>query len=247
MKKSVYKVLNAKQFAFTLCAIAVSAFLIFGVEAFYSYVSANSETKADESRFPVIIIDAGHGGEDGGASSSSGIVEKNINLSISLKVRDLLNSLAFKTVMVRNEDKLIYDENCKTIREKKVSDIHNRMSIMEAYPNSIFLSIHQNHFEQSKYYGAQVFYSKNNEESRMIAERIQSSVVEKLQNENKREVKPSGTEIYLLYNAKSPAVMVECGFLSNSGEAQLLNDETYQTKMSLAIVDGILNYLNNRT
>lgn len=247
MKKTVYKILNAKQFAFTLCAIAVSTVFIFGVEVFYSVGSANAETTENKDSRPVIIIDAGHGGEDGGASSSSGIVEKDINLSISLKVRDLLNSLAFKTVMVRDEDKLIYDENCKTIREKKVSDIHNRMSIMEANPNSIFLSIHQNHFEQSKYYGAQVFYSKNNEESKLIAEKIQSSVVEKLQNENKREVKPSGTEIYLLYNAKSPAVMVECGFLSNSGEAQLLNDENYQTKMSLAIVDGILNYLNNGT
>lgn len=247
MKKTVYKILNAKQFAFTLCAIAVSAVFIFGVEVFYSAGSANAEATENKDSRPVIIIDAGHGGEDGGASSSSGIVEKDINLSISLKVRDLLNSLAFKTVMVRDEDKLIYDENCKTIREKKVSDIHNRMSIMEANPNSIFLSIHQNHFEQSKYYGAQVFYSKNNEESKLIAEKIQSSVVEKLQNENKREVKPSGTEIYLLYNAKSPAVMVECGFLSNSGEAQLLNDENYQTKMSLAIVDGILNYLNNGT
>lgn len=247
MKKTVYKILNAKQFAFTLCAIAVSAVFIFGVEVFYSAGSANAETTENKDSRPVIIIDAGHGGEDGGASSSSGIVEKDINLSISLKVRDLLNSLAFKTVMVRDEDKLIYDSSCKTIREKKVSDIHNRMSIMEANPNSIFLSIHQNHFEQSKYYGAQVFYSKNTEESKMIAEKIQSSVVKKLQNENKREVKPSGTEIYLLYNAKSPAVMVECGFLSNSGEAQLLNDENYQTKMSLAIVDGILNYLNNGT
>ena len=131
------------------------------------------------------------------------------------------------------------------MREKKVSDIRNRMNIMLKYPNSIFLSIHQNHFSQSKYHGAQVFYSKNDPQSKVIAEYIQNAIVEKLQNENTRKIKPSGTEIYLLYHAKSPAVMVECGFLSNGGEAQLLNDEQYQKKMAVAIVDGVIKYLSS--
>ena len=163
-----------------------------------------------------------------------------------MKLKAVFESLGFETVTVRETDCLIYDSGCNAMREKKVSDIRNRMNIMLKYPDSIFLSIHQNHFDQSKYHGAQVFYSKNDQQSKIIAECIQSSIVEKLQNENTRKIKPSGTEIYLLYHAKTPAVMVECGFLSNPGEAQLLNDERYQKKMAVSIADGVLKYLSNR-
>lgn len=242
MKKFMFRIINAKQFAFALCAFAVSALLIFGIDVVYT----NASVEKSKTDLPVIIIDAGHGGEDGGAQSSSGILEKKINLSISLKLEALFNTLGFRTVSVRKTDELIYNDSCKTIREKKVSDIHNRLNIMNEYPDSIFLSIHQNHFSESKYYGAQVFYSKNNPKSEIIAENIQKSIVALLQPENERRIKPSGTEIYLLYHATTPSVMVECGFLSNGGEAQLLNDENYQKKMSLAIADGIIKYLNDR-
>lgn len=242
MKKHFYKIISAKQFVFTLCAVFVSALLIFGIDIVYSTAKSESEKKT----LPVIIIDPGHGGEDGGAQSSSGILEKDINLSISMKLKAAFEALGFETVTVRETDCLIYDSGCNAMREKKVSDIHNRMNIMLKYPNSIFLSIHQNHFSQSKYHGAQVFYSKNDPQSKIIAEYIQSSIIEKLQNENTRKIKPSGTEIYLLYHAKSPAVMVECGFLSNGGEAQLLNDEQYQKKMAVAIVDGVIKYLSSK-
>ena len=242
MKKHFYKIVSAKQFVFTLCAVVISALLIFGIDIIYS----NAKSESEKSTLPTIIIDAGHGGEDGGAQSSSGILEKNINLSISMKLKALFQALGFETVTIREADCLIYDGGCTVMREKKVSDIRNRMSIMEKFPNSIFLSIHQNHFSQSKYYGAQVFFSKNDPESEKIAECIQNSIASKLQNENTRKIKPSGTEIYLLYHAKTPAVMVECGFLSNPGEAQLLNDEKYQKKMAVAIVDGVLKYLGSR-
>ena len=241
MKKHFYKIISAKQFIFTLCAVFVSALLIFGIDIVYSTAKSESE----KSTLPVIIIDPGHGGEDGGAQSSSGILEKDINLSISMKLKAAFESLGFETVTVRETDCLIYDSGCNAMREKKVSDIRNRMNIMLKYPNSIFLSIHQNHFGQSKYHGAQVFYSKNDPQSKVIAEYIQNAIVEKLQNENTRKIKPSGTEIYLLYHAKSPAVMVECGFLSNGGEAQLLNDEQYQKKMAVAIVEGVIKYLSS--
>ncbi len=242
MKRQIYKIVSAKQFVFTLSAVIISALLIFGIDIVYSTAKSESKTNA----LPVIIIDAGHGGEDGGAQSSSGILEKDINLSISMKLKAVFESLGFETVTVRETDCLIYDSGCNAMREKKVSDIRNRMNIMLKYPDSIFLSIHQNHFDQSKYHGAQVFYSKNDQQSKIIAECIQSSIVEKLQNENTRKIKPSGTEIYLLYHAKTPAVMVECGFLSNPGEAQLLNDESYQKKMAVSIADGVLKYLSNR-
>lgn len=242
MKKSIYALISIKQLFICLTAIITAVAIVFGLDIYHLKTRAQENEKKE---LPLIIIDPGHGGEDGGTVSSSGIVEKDINLSICLKIDNLLKLYGFDTLMTRNDDRLIYDSDCKTTREKKVSDIHNRMSIVEKYPDSIFLSIHQNHFDQSKYCGAQVFYSRNNPESQIIAECIQASVISKLQPENTRLIKPSGTEIYLLYHAKSPAVMVECGFLSNGAEAQLLNDDEYQTKMSAAIVQGILTYLDS--
>lgn len=240
MKKSIYAIIGLKQFIICLSAIIAAAAIVFGLDIYHLKSSAQADMKREP---PLIIIDAGHGGEDGGTVSSSGIVEKDINLNVSLKIHQILKLYGFETLMIRSEDKLIYDSDCKTVRQKKVSDIHNRMNIVNKYPDSIFLSIHQNHFDQSKYCGAQVFYSKNNPASMEIAECIQSSIISKLQPENSRQVKPCGSEIYLLYHAKSPAVMVECGFLSNGAEAQLLNDDEYQTKMAAAIIQGILTYL----
>lgn len=243
MNKIKFKVISFRQFL--LIAAIFSLVIVSFIVA--DTVTLTSSSNIEQSLVPVIIIDPGHGGEDGGAQSASGILEKNINLAVSLKLKALLETLGFDTIMTRTDDRLIYDSSCTVMREKKVSDIHNRMSLLEKYPNSIFLSIHQNHFEQSKYNGAQVFYSKNNSESEIIAEAIQQSIVEKLQKTNDRQIKPSGTEIYLLYHAKTPAVMVECGFLSNPGEALKLQDDNYQTQMSMAIADGLINYLINRT
>lgn len=241
MKKLLYRTVSAKTFVFLFFALIAVCALVFGGGAFAQKTSAEAQ-KRDP---PVIVIDAGHGGEDGGASSSSGIIEKDINLSISMKVKSLLDTIGFKTVSVRSDDRLIYDSSCKTMREKKVCDIHKRLDIMNSYPGCIFLSIHQNHFSQSKYTGAQVFYSKNTPESALLAECIQNSFAQNLQKENTRKIKPSGTEIYLLYHAKETAVMVECGFLSNGGEAELLNDNDYQTKTALTIVSGLMQYLSN--
>lgn len=239
MKKAVYLTFRLKLFltALTFILLIGSLFMLFGMK---SQIVTSSSVQTQK---PLIIIDAGHGGEDGGTQSSSGIVEKDINLEISKKVNAIFESFGYETLMIREEDKMVYDGNCSTQREKKVSDIHNRMEIIEKYPDSIFLSIHQNHYSESKYNGAQVFYSPNSDESKLIAESIQNSIISLIQNENTRKIKQSGTEIYLLYHAESPAVMVECGFLSNPGEALLLKDEEYQKKMSLAIAAGVNQYL----
>lgn len=242
MKKLFYRTISAKTLVFTFFAFTAVCALVFGGGAIAQKTSAG----ASGSELPVIVIDAGHGGEDGGTSSSSGILEKDINLAISMKLKSLLDSMGFRTVCIRESDRLIYDSSCKTMREKKVSDIHNRLQIMNTYPGCIFVSIHQNHFSQSKYTGAQVFYSANNPESALLAECIQNSFAQNLQKNNTRKIKPSGTGIYLLYHAKETAVMVECGFLSNGGEAELLKDNDYQTKTALAIVGGLTEYLNNR-
>lgn len=202
-------------------------------------VFGTKETLSDVSDSKkVIVIDAGHGGEDGGAQSQSGILEKYINMAISDRLNELFSFFGYETVMTRSGDELIYDRSCSTIREKKVSDIHNRMKIVENNPNCIFLSIHQNHYEGTSSCGAQVFYSPNNAESEKLAESIQKTIVSDIQRDNKRLVKKSGNEIYLLRHAQVPAVMVECGFLSNPQEAEMLNKEEYQTVMAFEIFKG---------
>lgn len=244
MKKGVYFTFTFKSLFGTFLTLCLSV-------SFLSMLFYTSKVKENESLSvsitekavnPLIIVDAGHGGEDGGTSSSQGVREKDINLQISNKVSMLLNLAGFKTLMTRTEDGLLYDGNHDTMRSKKVADIRKRMDIINSNPESVFLSIHQNYFTESKYWGTQVFYSGNNPESKAIAEEIQNSVANCIQKENARKIKQSGKEIYLLYHAESPAVMVECGFMSNPSEALLLCDEKYQIKMAIAIINGVNNY-----
>lgn len=187
-----------------------------------------------------VIIDAGHGGVDGGAVGVDGVVEKGINLAISLKLKALFTASGYQVIMTREDDRSIHDEGSETIRRKKTTDIHNRFKIMEENPKALFLSIHQNKFGQSQYSGTQVFYSANNEISKVLAQSIQESVKAQLQPQNDRAIKPAGDNLYLLYHAKSPAVLVECGFLSNPTEAGLLQSDAYQNKMAFAIYCGVL-------
>jgi N-acetylmuramoyl-L-alanine amidase len=237
MKKGLYIFFNLRQFL-TLSLVFILAFSLTLAYRFASTTTSSTVINTDRT----IIVDAGHGGEDGGTQSSTGVLEKDINLAISFKVGTILRLMGYTVVYTRSEDKLQYGADALKQRQKKVSDIHYRMNLMENYPDAVFLSIHQNYFTQSKYYGAQVFYSKNNPLSKTIAESIQGNIHKLLQNDNDRQIKPSGTDVYLLYHAKNPAVMVECGFMSNPGEALLLSDGEYQKKMALAIVAGIEEY-----
>lgn len=226
------------------CLIFSFIFLISTTENL-SMTSADIKIEKANNRRS-IIIDAGHGGEDGGTSSSKGTKEKDINLKISLKLCCLLELCGYNTIMTRTEDKLIYNGNLKTIREKKSSDLSNRLKIAESNPDAIFLSIHQNYFAESKYSGTQVFYSKNNPLSFILAEEIQNAVISDLQNNNTRKIKPSGKEIFILYKAKSPSVMVECGFMSNYSESLKLEDDHYQLEISLSVINGINNYYDKK-
>jgi N-acetylmuramoyl-L-alanine amidase len=168
--------------------------------------------------------------------------EKEINLAIALKLQKLLEISGFRVSMTRTTDVSISDDHLDTVRERKVSDLHNRLKMIEAQENCVFISIHQNHFTSSRYSGAQVFYSTKNDESKELAETIKSRVVELVQPENKRETKPATSSIYLLWNTKVPAILVECGFLSNESEAAKLNDKTYQQQSAFAICSGVLDY-----
>lgn len=192
-----------------------------------------------------VIIDAGHGGDDGGAIGIDGTVEKDINLDIALKLEKLLNFYGFDVIMTRTEDIMTCDDGLDSLRKRKVSDIHNRFDVLEKNPDAVFISIHQNKFEDNSQHGTQVFYSGNNDESKLLAESIQNSIVSVLQPDNSRVVKKSGSGIYLLYHAKLPAVLVECGFISNPAEVKKLNDEKYRMKIAILIADGLIKYLMN--
>lgn len=192
-----------------------------------------------------VIIDAGHGGDDGGAIGIDGTVEKDINLDIALKLEKLLKFYGFDVIMTRTEDIMTCDDGLDSLRKRKVSDIHNRFDVLEKNPDAVFISIHQNKFEDNSQHGTQVFYSENNDESKLLAESIQNSIVSVLQPDNSRVVKKSGSGIYLLYHAKLPAVLVECGFISNPAEVKKLNDENYRMKIAILIADGLIKYLMN--
>ena len=189
-----------------------------------------------------VIIDAGHGGVDGGAVASDGTLEKDINLSVALKLERIMNLFGYNTLMVRTTDTLISDKDASTIRQKKSTDLHNRAKLLQDYDNAVLISIHQNKYTSSKYSGTQVFYSPNNESSKLLAQSVQDSVVNGLQPQNNHEIKQSGSEIFLLYTAQKPAIMVECGFLSNTDELTKLKDEKYQTSIATAIFLGINQY-----
>lgn len=234
-------ILNKKEFVklilITISIIALSALFLYGCNM---YVTANTQGQ----ELPVIVIDAGHGGEDGGAVATDGTNEKDINLSIANYLNDIFTTAGFKTVMTRTSDIAIYDEGKETIKEKKVSDMHNRLEIFNSNSNSIVISIHQNKFEQEKYNGTQVFFSPNSEDSEVLAENIRLSVVNMLQPDNTRENKKATKDIYLLYNCKQPSVIVECGFLSNNNELAKLKTEEYQKQMAFSIFCGCMEYIN---
>lgn len=197
-----------------------------------------------ENLSPLIIIDPGHGGEDGGAVGHNGIVEKNINLKISLALRDTLKLLGYETIMTRDKDKAIYDESAINLRQKKRSDLKNRLAIINKNTgeDSIFISIHQNKFPNEKYSGTQVFFSKNNPKSENLAVCVKDSITSKLQPKNDREIKEATSKIFLLNNAKIPSITIECGFLSNKEESQKLNDENYQKKLAFCTIFGINDF-----
>lgn len=223
---------------FSVCIAAAICVIIAAPE---SAEAVNTVSRYDVS--PIIIIDPGHGGFDGGTSTTDGIPEKDINLAISLYLRDYLEYFGFKTVMTRETDTSLEANPKASVKDKKTSDIHYRFDLMETTDNCIFVSVHQNHFSESKYSGAQVFYSpKASEYSQILAQCIQSSVVSKLQPTNTRMIKPCDTSVYLIYNATKPAVLVECGFLSNEEEAENLKSSDYQKKTAFSIAAGIAEY-----
>lgn len=189
-----------------------------------------------------VVIDAGHGGEDGGTTSCNGISESKINLEIALRLEDLLHLLGYNTVMIRTTDTSVYTSGT-TIAQKKVSDLKERVRIVNSTQNSVLVSIHQNYFSDGRYNGAQVFYAPN-EESEILAKTMQRTFVQTLNIGSKRECK-AATGIYLMNRIQCPGILVECGFLSNQEEEAKLLTEEYQKKIACVIAHTLSVYLSN--
>ena len=188
-----------------------------------------------------IVIDAGHGKPDEGAESSNGTTEAETNLKIALKLQNLLEQSGSTVILTRSDENAIYDIDSKTLKQKKISDIHNRVKIGNESQADIFVSIHLNKIPEQQYYGWQCFYKEGNEDGKKLAELIQSNLNESMQKENNR-VAMKIDNIYIIKKVEIPTTIVECGFLSNPEEEKQLLDDNYQNKLAWGIYNGIIDY-----
>lgn len=222
------------------------SFFIFLLAVTLGFFVNKTETQVKASAkyynsLPKVIIDPGHGGFDGGAVAFDGTNEKDINLKIAKKLETVLRFYGFSTVMTRTSDMAINDSGEK-IRSQKKSDMYNRLEFMEKNRDAVFISIHLNKYTTSAASGAQTFYSDNFPESKTLADEIQKSIAVLLEPYNKRVIKKGTSDAFLLYNAKTPAVIVECGFLSNRRDLEQLKSDDFQRKMAFAIANGVINF-----
>ena len=188
----------------------------------------------------VWVVDPGHGGEDGGAVSVTGVPESQINLAIAKRLDALLGFYGENSYLMREEDISLHDSEAKTLREKKVSDLHNRAQLVGELEGAVLVSIHQNTFPQSKYHGTQVFFAPP-QGSQALAETCQQAIHTSLQPDNSRQAKPIGDNVYLMNHVDCPAVLVECGFLSNPEEEAMLRQDGYQTKLAAVLAQVCLS------
>lgn len=191
-----------------------------------------------------IVIDAGHGTPDEGAINSDGISESKINLSIALKLQNLLESSCSNVILTRSDDNAIYEIDANTVSKKKVSDIKNRVKIGNNSSADIFVSIHLNKIPQCQYWGWQTFYKNGDEKSKILATSIQNNLNETISSENKR-IPMELNNIYIMKHIEIPIALVECGFLSNKDESAKLVTDEYQSKLAWGIYNGIMDYFCN--
>ena len=189
-----------------------------------------------------VVIDPGHGGRDGGAVGDDGTLEKDLNLAVALKLKSILESADIHVVMTRETDIELASPDSP---HKKADDLKARLQLAQNQQNALFVSIHMNKFPIEKYRGLQVYYSENHTESLTLAQTIQDAAQNALQNTAERKVKPAGDSIYLMSHLEIPAVLVECGFLSNTEERELLKNERYQKKLALCISAAVLEYISS--
>lgn len=200
-------------------------------------LSSLAEPAIEPSMIPrtgPLVLDAGHGGEDGGAVSLTGAPESRINLAIVLKLRDVLGLYGVDPILLREEDISLHDSDANTLREKKRSDLKNRVAAIGEVEGGTLLSIHQNTYPSSRYHGAHVFYAPT-EGSQPLAEHFQNSIKAALQPDNQRAAKKIPDSVYIMNHVTCPAILIECGFLTNPGEEAMLRDEDYQRKLAAVV------------
>ncbi len=226
---------NTYVFLITVCVLA-----IVGIIAYMAAKDMLRETTGNGSKRYKVLIDSGHGGIDPGKVGVNGIYEKDINLAISLLLREKLIEADCDVVMTRETDTGLYNESD---RSKKNTDLRRRVELMNTEMPDVIVSIHQNSFTQESSKGAQVFYQTTSEEGKRFADIMQKQLIDDLDKENKRAAKPN-SDYYILKNSASVAIIIECGFLSNPQEANLLADKDYQDKIAESVSKGILSYLS---
>lgn len=218
-----------------LVLIIAGAFWIFG----YFFIPENTvETVSDANKTVTVVLDAGHGGNDPGANVG-GVCEKDLNLQMVMKIKEFLELYNFEVVLTRNDDSLLADAESKN---KKRDDLLNRVKLVKKYSDPIFVSIHMNKFPESRYCGLQVFYSVNARYSEALALSVQGNNKRFLEQDNNRNVKKADSSIYVLDRIMSPAILIECGFLSNDGDRTKLTDDEYQNKLAFVIANSIVEY-----
>lgn len=236
--------MKKRPWTFTLFPIYSLVLICLIVIAFAgsSAISVFTET-APISQRKAVIIDAGHGYPDGGATSCTGILESDINLEISLRLEDLMHLLGIKTFMIRTTSESVFTEG-DSIGAKKISDLKNRVSFVDRSKDPLLISIHQNYFSDGRYRGAQVFYGRG-EGSRELATLLQNTFVSTVNPGSRRGVKKA-SGVYLMDNVDCTAVLIECGFLSNPEEESLLRTDSYQKKLCSVIAANVSYYLSQK-
>lgn len=221
---------------YLLAAILCIGAACFGSDA----VTAVAEARP-VVRYHTIVIDAGHGGIDGGATSCTGMLESALNLQIALRLNDLMHLFGYDTVMIRTSDVSIHTSG-ETIAAQKISDLRQRVRIVNETPNAVLVSIHQNTFSDSRYGGAQVFYT-DNEQSRELAHLLQTALCQTV-NEGSNRKSKMAKGVYLMNHIQNTGVLVECGFLSNPQEEAMLRDAEYQKKLCNVILSAVSDFIN---
>ena len=241
-QRKKYALGYALEFAI-FCIISALISLVFIIQTTHFEVPLTSANTSAKSSL-TIVLDAGHGGEDGGCEAN-GLVEKDLNLDITLRIAALLREQGVNVVLTRETDELLYDKNSDYEGKKKYQDVRRRLEIAQNQENPVLVSIHMNYFAQTQYSGLQVWFSKADAKSRILANLIQSNVKNSLQSANKRNIKEATSSIFLLDNATFPAILIECGFLSNVNEARALGDENYRHKLANIIFQSIMTYISH--
>lgn len=213
------------------CALAAALAL---AAAGYLFLGRGSTAAFARMEEHTLIIDPGHGGEDGGTVSAAGQTESAVNLAIALRLDQLMGFYGVPAVLTRDSDVSIHDEGARTLREKKASDLKNRVALINSIENATLISIHQNSFPNYRYHGAQVFYGRG-AGSQPLANYIQSAMQAALDPENNRAPQKIQSTVYLMKNISCRAVLVECGFLSNPEEEKLLQEKAYQMKLAMVL------------